>query len=505
MQTKIAEAAGGLRARGSCYELPRAALLLLLALWIALPAAAHVGSPDVYYEGDAGPYHLFVVVRVPQVIPGVAEVEVRSSTGEVAEVRIVALRLAGGEAERVPTPEVIERSTQDPQWFTGSLWFMEPGALQIRVQVSGARGKGELAVPVPAIAQQKLPMAKPLAAGLFALLLLLTLGILSIVVAGAREAELPAGEAPSPVDNRRARRVLVISGILLFGLLYLGKKWWDAEDAAALARVYTAPRVSAILADGNRLMLAAQTIAAPLSDLIPDHGHLMHLFLIRVPAMDRFLHLHPDQASGGRFSTMLPTMPAGHYQVFADVVHQSGFPVTMVGEIDVPDISGQSLGGDDCEWSGAGVSAASGNPVEFRLSDGGRMLWERPETTLKAGVPTSFRFRVEDKDGKPASDLEPYMGMAGHAEFVRSDLSTFAHVHRAGSVSMAAVGLAQASLLGSLTQEQNTVQPAMAMPVPMPSEVSFPYGFPRPGQYRIFVQIKRAGRIETGVFDARVD
>jgi hypothetical protein len=68
MQTKIAEAAGGLRARGSCYELPRAALLLLLALWIALPAAAHVGSPDVYYEGDAGPYHLFVVVRVPQAL-----------------------------------------------------------------------------------------------------------------------------------------------------------------------------------------------------------------------------------------------------------------------------------------------------------------------------------------------------------------------------------------------------------------------------------------------------
>ena len=35
------------------------------------------------------------------------------------------------------------------------------------------------------------------------------------------------------------------------------------------------------------------------------------------------------------------------------------------------------------------------------------------------------------------------MGMAGHAEFVRSDLSVFAHVHPAGSVSMAALELAQ--------------------------------------------------------------
>ena len=39
----------------------------------------------------------------------------------------------------------------------------------------------------------------------------------------------------------------------------------------------------------------------------------------------------------------------------------------------------------------------------------------------------------------------------------------------------------------------------------MPSKVSFPYGFPRAGNYRIFVQVKCAGKIETGVFDARVE
>jgi len=40
---------------------------------------------------------------------------------------------------------------------------------------------------------------------------------------------------------------------------------------------------------------------------------------------------------------------------------------------------------------------------------------------------------------------------------------------------------------------------------PFSPKVNFPYGFPPPpGEYRIFVQIKRAGKIETGVFDARV-
>jgi hypothetical protein len=34
--------------------------------------------------------------------------------------------------------------------------------------------------------------------------------------------------------------------------------------------------------------------------------------------------------------------------------------------------------------------------------------------------------------------------------------------------------------------------------------VGFPYGFPKTGDYRIFVQIKRAGQVETGVFDIHV-
>ena len=51
------------------------------------------------------------------------------------------------------------------------------------------------------------------------------------------------------------------------------------------------------------------------------------------------------------------------------------------------------------------------------------MVWERDASSPAIGKLTWFRFKVEDKDGKPVSDLEPYMGMAGHAVFVRSDES----------------------------------------------------------------------------------
>jgi hypothetical protein len=124
------------------------------------------------------------------------------------------------------------------------------------------------------------------------------------------------------------------------------------------------------------------------------------------------------------------------------------------------------------------------------------MVWDRGgETIFHAKQPYLFRFRIEDAAGKPAGDMELYMGMPGHAAFVRSDRSVFAHVHPSGSVPMAALALT----------EPDNPHAGMAMAAGLPAEVSFPYGFPKTGDYRIYVQVKRGGAILTGVFDARVE
>ncbi len=71
------------------------------------------------------------------------------------------------------------------------------------------------------------------------------------------------------------------------------------------------------------------------------------------------------------------------------------------------------------------------------------MIWERGTAPFTANHFVWLRFRLETPDGKPVSDSEPYMGMAGHAEIVNSDRSVFAHIHPDGSVAMAALELTQ--------------------------------------------------------------
>jgi hypothetical protein len=322
---------------------------------------------------------------------------------------------------------------------------------------------------------------------------------------------------------------MVVTAVLVFVLLLLGKSWWGVNAAGFQRRVdfFKPPAAALKLVDGHRLEIRVERpetragrsdLRSPnylrLGDVIPDHGHLMHLFLLRVPELNDMWHLHPDPTDGDAFSVDLPDVPAGRYQVFADVVDPRGYPWTLVGRIDLPQIAGRPLAGDDSAWSGAPLAAPATDATISPLPDGGQMIWQR-QGALKASVPLEFVFDVRDKEGQPAHDLQPYMGMAVHSEIVRSDLSVFAHVHPAGSVSMAALDLAQndsPNATGDVAQGSMPMSMDMPMSMPMsdpsaplPPEVRFPYGFPKAGDYRVFVQIKRAGHVETGVFDAHVD
>ncbi len=154
------------------------------------------------------------------------------------------------------------------------------------------------------------------------------------------------------------------------------------------------------------------------------------------------------------------------------------------------------------------------------MPDGYRMIWSSDNHDLVAKRPYSFRFELLSPDGKAPTDMAFYMDMLGHAAFLKTDGSVFAHIHPIGSVSMAAFMIAQEQNTNATfiqpTQSKAPANDVLDMPgmdhsmhhMPavsnLPNQVSFPYGFPTPGRYRIFVQMKHGDTIETGVFDADV-
>ena len=322
--------------------------------------------------------------------------------------------------------------------------------------------------------------------------------------------QLEPGAAASAPCGAADEIAMAVTAVALVVILFLGNMWWNAAASGrADIMMYKAPPVEASLQDSNTLVLKMgfsswhdRRKQMLLDKIIPDHGHLMHLFLLGLPDLDRFYHLHPDQVASDTFTERLPAVTAGNYAVFADIVRESGFPDTMTARMILPDVPGNPPIRDDSATTVAYLSDGKGLGTVLTLPDHSRWEWIIDGQTVNARQPALLRFRVFDKDGKPASDLEPYMGMAGHLVIVKRDLTVFAHVHPSGSMPMAALMLLE-------KQHNNGTSAMTAMPgmheTARPAEVTFPYGFPEPGDYRLFVQIKRNGQVQTGVFEAHVE
>ncbi len=489
-----------------------ATVLAQVACWITcllctLPASAHIGSKDVFEQVTAGPYTLFVTIRTPNVIPGVATIEVRTSGAPVRSIRITPTPLTGEAAKHPPTSDSMQASTADPAFFTGALWIMAPGSWQVHFELDGASGKVTTSVPLAAMPLSILPMQRSMGTMLALLGLLLVVGIAGIVAAAVRESRLSPGATPT---GERRRRALVASAItvLFTGLLvYGGYRWWNVEATAYAAAIYHPLSLRPALS-GNTLDLYIGRLdtdalhaarARSNNDLLPDHGHLMHLYAIRQPGMDAAFHLHPSLAAPGDLRMALPAMPPGTYRLYGDVVHANGFPETLSAELTIPPgMPVAPLAAEDASATPSPISQGELGTT-YALPDGYKMEWDRP-AGLTANTAYAFHFRLVDAKGQPAADVRPYLGMAGHAAFVKTDGTVFAHTHPEGSAAMQAMMLANGD---SPEMQMSAMSPAKGAEQ-IPPAVAFPYGFPSPGKYRIFVQMKHANTVETGVFDANV-
>ena len=132
----------------------RANLRTVSVLLLGALSMAHVGSPDTFFAGMAGPYHVRVSVRLPGVIPGRAQVAVHVAEATSPADYRVTVRAGQWNVglKGAPPPEPAAPVPGDATLYAAELWLMTPTSYLLAVDVTGPSGAGSVSVPVVALA-----------------------------------------------------------------------------------------------------------------------------------------------------------------------------------------------------------------------------------------------------------------------------------------------------------------------------------------------------------------
>lgn len=181
------------------------------------------------------------------------------------------------------------------------------------------------------------------------------------------------------------------------------------------------------------------------------HERPMHLIVVRQD-LGVFAHEHPTMDADGRFRLRYTFAEGGEYTLFADAAPQGAGSQVMPVRLRVAGAAGPAFT--------IGASAVSGEAKTGSL----RVTFA--QTRYAVGRTMRVECGVVDlASGNAVKDLEPYLGALGHLILVHEDGQTFVHSH--------------------------------------PDErgpLAFLVRFPKAGRYRAWVQMQRAGVVETGAF-----
>jgi hypothetical protein len=416
---------------------------------------------------------------------------VRVHNGSPASVTALPVRWDAGR-KGAPPPDQAFPVTGETNLFSTELWLMDFGAYSVFVDVKGDLGAGTAIVPLNSVSNKRLEMSKSATVAFISAGVVLILLLIMIIGSAVRESVLPPNTEVSPLRSRRAKTGMVVSLSVIALVLWRGNAWWEHVDAEfrnnRLFKPIEVP-TNVWKEDGRNVL----TLKADPNDndwrdwtpLVADHGKLMHLFLIKSDDMGAFAHLHPVKSEADRFNAVLPPLAAGRYSLYAEVTHESGLARTLVSNVTIEESHGapETIDSDDSWW-----------PIDV------------PEVTLRKLGPERIiarsevvlRFDALGADGQPAP-LEPYMGMWSHAAVRASDGSVFTHLHPSGTISMTAQ-----ELFARRERGEDLKKPIDVMCGRPERELTFPYSFPKAGTYRMWVQVKAAGKVITESFDFQV-
>lgn len=183
----------------------------------------------------------------------------------------------------------------------------------------------------------------------------------------------------------------------------------------------------------------------------PDQTKLMHLYLIRTD-LSGYQHLHPTMAPNGTWTAELTTPAPGSYRAYAAFTTPDAMGKPIASVLSVPfTVPGP-------------VTPVPLPPVAATASVDGYTL------TL-AGRASRLTLHIA-KDGRPVTDLQPYLDSYAHLSAFHAGDLAFAHLHPSGAVDGDHGG----------------------------PDLSFDAEFSSSGTWRVYVQFQTANVLHTAAF-----
>ena len=225
----------------------------------------------------------------------------------------------------------------------------------------------------------------------------------------------------------------------------------------------------------------------PVRDLVLDHNRIEHV-VIASQDFSVFAHIHtedlgpvtPEMLKAAAFPVQYTFPKPGHYLVSVDYAER-GYIFS------------------DQFYLNVGPSSTMSPPQsdDFSLQrkvDGYEVTLKTSPATLKAGAPATLDYHVE-KDGKPFTEMTPYLAVPMHISIIRDDLMGFLHIH----------GLLPVSITGKLLGESIHASHLLLPDKFGPDIEATNFSFPSAGIYHIFGEFNAAGKVVVTQFTVKVE
>jgi hypothetical protein len=254
----------------------------------------------------------------------------------------------------------------------------------------------------------------------------------------------------------RAERKIAAFGaglVAVFAAAFgVGSVW--AGAAAPPAAGYTLQLTDASVPSGAQVPLRFRITddsGAAVTEYDENHEKDLHLIVVRRD-LTGYQHVHPALDATGTWSVPVDVPRGGDYRVFADFIPAGGSDVVAEADLRV---------------TGAYEPQPLPAPSHTATVDG--------YTVTLSGVPTaqgaSQLTLSVSRDGRPVTDLQPYLGAYGHLVALRATDLSYLHVHPTGD---------------------------------SPADIAFHTEFPSAGDYRLYFDFKHRDVVRTAEFTVSV-